>query len=71
MELKVEELQLDWLTRSFVGPPHKCSDVESLVKNFVLGGVGFLSPRYMGDHLVLIIRYDGMEIGKVVVENKE
>jgi len=69
VEFDTEELEIELLNESFVGRMHNPDDLESLKDNFILGGMGFLKVRYLGDNMVLITSSYGTKINTLIEEN--
>jgi len=45
--------------------------VENLQDSFLVHGLRFLRPRYLGDDIMLITGDEELDIGKIIEEHKD
>jgi len=69
-EITTTENEIEWLNRCVVGRVNNYDLIESIQEHFIMGGMGSLSAKYMGDNMMLISGGEGIEVTKVVEENK-
>lgn len=69
--MQVQELEMDWLTTSYVGKLHNYKLFEEIRELIFLGSMSMIRIRYLGDNSIFFSGKNKVIITKIVKENVE